>query len=324
MRNDLDQDLRASLQEPVPSASPLDQAHLLQHRSAVLREENDLSRMEPDALRRLRILYRVLSVLVACGIVGTLLWGVADLPAFGGGANPTENEVMDRYLSEGMREGGATNLVANMILDYRAFDTLGESHVLFTAACAVLLLLSREPERGDLSRSVPEADAPADPVLVFTARVLCPALLLFGLYVVLNGHLGPGGGFSGGTVMGAALILYRCAFGRRRASAFLSLRGCRTLTGGALAFYALSKAWSFFTGANHLPSGIGPGTPGAILSAGLILPLNIAVGCVVCCTMYGFFALFEESGILPEGDGPSGRSRPEPGSSRFRKGGAEA
>lgn len=49
-------------------------------------------------------------------------------------------------------------------------------------------------------------------------------------------------------------------------------------------------------GANHLPSGIPLGTPGAILSSGLILVLNICVGLVVTCTMYAFYALFRKGG----------------------------
>ena len=60
----------------------------------------------------------------------------------------------------------------------------------------------------------------------------------------------------------------------------------------ALGFYACSKTYSFFTGANHLHSIISPGVPGRILSAGLILPLNVAVGFVVCCTMYSFYMYF--------------------------------
>ena len=68
-------------------------------------------------------------------------------------------------------------------------------------------------------------------------------------------------------------------------------------TFAALSFYALSKSYSFFTGANHLESHIPPGTPGNILSSGLILPLNICVGLVVACTMYGFYALFRKGDL---------------------------
>ena len=60
----------------------------------------------------------------------------------------------------------------------------------------------------------------------------------------------------------------------------------------ALGFYVVSKTYSFYTGANGLHSVISPGVPGRIFSAGLILPLNVAVGLVVCCTMYSFYMFF--------------------------------
>ena len=40
-----------------------------------------------------------------------------------------------------------------------------------------------------------------------------------------------------------------------------------------------------------------PGTPGMIFSAGLILPLNLAVGIVVACTMYGFYSVFQRGRV---------------------------
>jgi multicomponent Na+:H+ antiporter subunit B len=61
--------------------------------------------------------------------------------------------------------------------------------------------------------------------------------------------------------------------------------------------YCLAKSYSFFTGANHLESHIPLGTPGAILSSGLILILNICVGMVVACTMYSFYALVRRGRI---------------------------
>ena len=62
----------------------------------------------------------------------------------------------------------------------------------------------------------------------------------------------------------------------------------------ALLTYALSKCYSFYTGSNGIHSIIPLGTPGAILSSGLILVLNICVGCVVTCTMYCFYAVFRK------------------------------
>ena len=62
-----------------------------------------------------------------------------DLPEFG---NPIMR-VGSTYLKEGLEKVGATNLVAAVILDYRAFDTLGEATILFTAVVGVLAVVRR-------------------------------------------------------------------------------------------------------------------------------------------------------------------------------------
>ena len=247
-------------------------------------------------------LYRLMAVAICGGLIWVLLSTAAYLPPFGSPDNPVNNEVSRRYIEQGMQETGAVNIVAGMILDYRAFDTLGESHVLFIAACAVLMLL-RTPGSKDGKPTAEQLEAEADDrmyepkndtILQHAANFLVPMILVYGIYVVLAGHLGPGGGFSGGAVMGAGLVLYLNAFGFKKAERFFTFNTFRIVSVCALGFYALSKAYSFFTGANHLDSFITPGTPGMIFSAGLIPYLNIAVGLVVCCTIYAFYTLFRK------------------------------
>lgn len=252
--------------------------------------------LEHGGVRTFRRIYPWMAGLLALVLVAFLLLAVLDLPPFGAADAPAHNEVMDRYVREGMAETGAVNAVAGVILDYRAFDTLGESHVLFTASAAVLILLltgahvQTEPRR---IREIMEAD----PILRNTARVLTPVILLFGLYVILNGHLGPGGGFAGGAIVGGGLILYTIAFGFSGLERWMNERSCGWIIAGCLCFYSLAKCYSFFCGANGLETIFSPGSPGRILSAGLILPLNAAVGMVVACTMYGFYAVFQRGRI---------------------------
>ena len=87
------------------------------------------------------------------------------------------------------------------------------------------------------------------------------------------------------------------AFGFEKTSRFLSRKVLTVITCCSLGFYVVAKSYSFITGANELPSFITTGTPGAILSGGLILPLNVAVGFVVACTMYSFFSLFKRGTV---------------------------
>ncbi|MCI9162610.1 MAG: hypothetical protein HFG59_05030 [Lachnospiraceae bacterium] len=255
-------------------------------------------------IRYFRRFYQVMSVFLCLSIIFVLLWTVAYLPAFGNAGNPDNNEVSARYIERGLQETGAVNIVTGMILDYRAFDTFGESCVLFIASCCVLVLLRIDAAEGDEQARKRLAEAndrifepKNDIILQKCACILVPLILVFGIYIVLNGHLSPGGGFSGGAVLGSGLILYLNAFGFGKTERFFTEKVYRRMTLGALTFYCLAKSYSFFTGANHLESGIPLGTPGAILSSGLILPLNICVGLVVACTMYAFYALFRKGGM---------------------------
>ncbi|MBO4367985.1 MAG: hypothetical protein J5859_04655 [Clostridia bacterium] len=261
-------------------------------------------RMRTKGERRIHAVYMLLASFAVILIIGALLYTVAQLPPSGSPDAPAVNTVAERYIEHGLEETGAVNIVAGMILDYRAFDTLGESNVLFLAICSVLLLLRVKLDRkGGVVEGPPgsgEDDLRYEPqddmILQSVADVLVPFILLLGLYIVFNGHLSPGGGFSGGAVMGAGLILYVNAHGYAGTRRFMlfSYGMFRWVTFAALAFYAMSKCYSFFTGANHLKSIVGTGTAGSIFSAGLILPLNICVGLVVAFTMYGFYTLFRK------------------------------
>ncbi|NLM85339.1 MAG: hypothetical protein GX171_01445 [Clostridiales bacterium] len=250
-------------------------------------------------------IYVTISFVLAFVMIFFLLRTVATMPRFSDPNAPTNNEVMARYIEKGLEETGAVNIVAGMILDYRAFDTLGESTVLFIAASAVLILLRIDRRKdGTPVQELIAAESDdrhyeprSDRILQGSAKVLVPIIFLFGIYIMLNGHLSPGGGFSGGSIVSAGLILYLDSFGFEKAGKFFTYKTFSWVSFLSLSFYAIAKTYSFYCGANGLPSGIPLGTPGAILSSGLILPLNIAVGLVVACTMYIFYALFRKGGL---------------------------
>lgn len=260
-----------------------------------LLEERPEENVRLFEIRSFKKTYTVLSVLVCAVLAGVLLYAVSFMPRFGSADNPANNEVADKYLEDGLEDTGAVSAVAGMILDYRAFDTLGESFVLFTAVCCVMILLGREDGRPSEKCECYEGEN--DQILHRLVRVLVPATMLFGCYIILNGHLSPGGGFAGGAIIGAAMMLWCVSLGFRSTERFFSGRTFRAVTFAALTFYCVSKTYSFYTGANGIESVIPLGTPGAILSSGLIMPLNVAVGMVVSCTMFGFFSLFMRSKI---------------------------
>jgi len=236
--------------------------------------------------RKYRKFYRIFSVIFGITLISLLIITISYIPPVGDASNPDNTVVSERYIEKGLEETGAVNIVAGMILDYRAFDTFGESCVLFSALVCVLILLKNFNDESDFTEPF------QDSILRASARLLIPIIIIFGMYIILNGHLSAGGGFSGGAVMGSGLILYAMAFGYDKSGGLITEKRFKAVTLSALSFYCLAKSYSFFCGANGIESHIPLGTPGAIISAGLILPLNICVGLVVACTMYGFFIMF--------------------------------
>lgn len=236
-------------------------------------------------------------------LIGVLLFTISFLPRYGV-ENPESTVVVRRYVENGLQETGAVNIISGIILDYRAFDTLGESHVLFTALMCVTVLLQKDRKNMRTQyedfytiRDEKYHELYRESIMRMVAGILLPCLLLYGAYVLLNGQISPGGGFSGGAVIGSGLIICAAAFGFVSTDRVITKRAANLIAFFSLGFYSFAKGYVFFTGANGMENHIPKGTPGAILSGGLILPLDIAVGLVVACTMFGFYSLFRRGSI---------------------------
>lgn len=265
-------------------------------------EEIEEKLYDPDrntSAKLFNILYRCSSALFIALFMVLLVYVVSYLPPMGDASNPVNNEVAERYITEGLQETGSVNIVSGMILTYRAFDTFGETNVLFIATVCVMIMLMlddkllKKAERHNDRRFEPKNDI----ILQFSAKILCPVIFVFGIYVILNGHLSPGGGFSGGAILGAGMILYNCAFGFRVTEKIFNEKIYSIAKITALCMYGVIGSYFYITGANGIENHIPLGIPGHILSSGIILPINFAVGIEVACTMYAFYALFRRGGI---------------------------
>lgn len=251
-----------------------------------------------EARDRLRLkkflgLYPLAAGFLCLTLIVILLATVLYIPPFGQPGNPTNNEVSRHYLEYTEEETGATNAVTGMILCYRGFDTLGESCVLFLAVSSVMILLQRDKNNtGErtlqrLRREDALERSHADNILQKSAKLLLPFVFLFAAYVLLNGETSPGGGFSGGAILGGGLILYSGAYGPERLSRLLT----RSLYSGVrmvgLMAYALTYGVYIFAGANGI----------SIDMEWMMTVIELAVGLVVACAIYGFYAMFQRGKI---------------------------
>ena len=246
-----------------------------------------------------QMLYKCFSILFCIAIVVLLVITVSYLPSVGGADKPTNNLVSETYISDGLKDTGAVNIVTGMILSYRAFDTFGETNVLFIATCCVMIMLMVDEDKIRENKDSNDRgfEPKNDVILQMVATLLVPIVFLFGIYIILNGHLSPGGGFSGGAMIGAGMILYVAAFGFDKIGKFFNEKVYKCVKVTALICYGCIVTYYFLTGANGLPCLIPLGEPGKILSGGITLPINIFVGSEVACTMYAFYALFRRGGL---------------------------
>jgi len=190
------------------------------------------------------------------------------------------------YAAEGMEITGSSNLVTAVIVAYRGLDTLGEVVVLFCASTAVVLILTLFPI--GIKASEPSS------IVAFTAQILPAPIMLFAVYFIAHSHTSPGGGFPGGAIIASAFLLVLLGSSsvpgsHARLAAIESLAG---LSFGLLGFWGAMTAGQFLNNAF-----LGTGTPGELISAGLIPLISIAIGAKVASELSGVFAAFRNTGI---------------------------
>jgi len=89
-----------------------------------------------------RMLFLTVVFMIAIAVNYMLLLVVMEMPLYGHPENPHHNYVAERYIEKGVEESIGYNLVGNILLDYRAFDTFLETTVIFCAVVAVALTLT--------------------------------------------------------------------------------------------------------------------------------------------------------------------------------------
>ena len=94
---------------------------------------------------------------------------------------------------------GVANTVTTVVVFFRGFDTLGEIAVLFIASLGIGLMLH--------SNTKCNIKVESNFMLQTASIILFPIILLFGTYVMIYGHLSPGGGFQGGVIIASGVLL---------------------------------------------------------------------------------------------------------------------
>lgn len=77
---------------------------------------------------------------------GLLIYGTKEMPPWGDPNGPASLHVSPRYIEKTVEETATPDMVTSVLADYRGYDTLGETTVIFTAGLSCLLLLRKDGE----------------------------------------------------------------------------------------------------------------------------------------------------------------------------------
>lgn len=240
-----------------------------------------------------------------CLLIGTLLLRASyDFPDWADPQSPASSHVSSYYLENSLKDSEVPNVVSAVLADYRSMDTMWETSVVLIAAIAIIFLIRRssyeEDYRGKHKGEVPRENL----IIATTVKLTIPIIVLFAFYVLIHGHHSPGGGFQGGVILGATLILHSLAFGLQETMKFwteVRLRFYSYL--GVIIFFAVGVS-CLFLGYNFLEyaafSEIFPvSIPWARSLSILVVELGIAL--TVMAVMFSIYADLSSAGDLDKG-----------------------
>lgn len=230
---------------------------------------------------------------------------VSDFPDWGDPHSPANSYRLSQgYITETFPETSVPNMVTAVLADYRGYDTMFETVVIFTAGIAIIAILRRY---GPKNKVMPEQKfykKEPDLIVETTCRLMIPIIQLFALYVVAHGHHSPGGGFQGGVIFGASFILLALARDLQAAQKWVPENRILNLAGIGIFIYAGFGFLCLLLGSNFLDYSILHKVMGVTpieARSHSMLGVEIGVAFTVAAIMFSIYSNLASKGEMKEG-----------------------
>ncbi len=251
------------------------------------------------------------SVVVICAGFA-LCSTLTDLPDWGDPYSPANAYVSKYYLEHSISDTHVPNVVTSVLADYRSYDTMLETCVVFVACMAIITLLRRRKTPKETAEAKALAAQrtppyyPANSLIVrIASQIMVPFMQLFALYVVAHGHYSPGGGFQGGVILGASLILLAMSYDIKKILLQLKEKWIYVLSAFGVMIFAGVGVICLILGGNFLDysvlSAILPATDSIMARSHAMLIVEIGVALTVMCSMFGIYVALASDGRFDKG-----------------------
>jgi len=195
----------------------------------------------------------------------------------------------DFFSRNGYADTGSKNLVSAIYLDYRLFDSLFEAGILLIAVSGVMWISQHTIKEKNATFMIDKQKTPE--LFITFSRLLYPIMLLFGMYVIINGHISPGGGFQGGAIVATAiLILYYIDISKE-----IDVNKILTIEKYLFLSLLIIASLSIFTRGDAFTNFMPLSSDAQLKSIYLIL-LNIIIGAKVSLGLIAIFTAFLKEG----------------------------
>ena len=245
-----------------------------------------------------------LSLITVLPLGFLLLYASIDFPEWGATDSPASvSPVSSHFIAQTGVDTEVPNMVTAVLADYRGFDTMFETVVVFIAGLALFAIL-KSSSREKPSKLEHEVEAEPDLIVTNTVRLIVPVIQIFAFYVLAHGHVSPGGGFQGGVLMGASFILVALSWDLDKALARFSINRCMTVAALGIFIYAGIGLFSMFLGGEFLDyAELEKVLPVSREMARYhaMLGVEIGVGFTVAAIMFALYANLSSRGRLEGG-----------------------
>ncbi|MBF0201615.1 MAG: Na(+)/H(+) antiporter subunit B, partial [Desulfamplus sp.] len=248
--------------------------------------------------------------------------------------SPASMHLSNYYIENIMEETHVPNLVTAVLADYRGYDTMFETAVVFCAGLACFLLLRdfrpgkdryfrhtptgvvlhlKNPDiefgrgdnfRGEEFEHMDKDWVPSDIIIKTVCRIIIPFIQIYALYVVAHGDFSPGGGFQGGVIFGSSLILIAISYNLKTLITRVTEKFLSILAAMGVLVYAGIGVAAMVMGGNFLDYGVlaplVPSDTDHIRALGM-LGVEIGVGLAVTAVMVIIYINIVSEGKHDEG-----------------------
>lgn len=217
------------------------------------------------------------------------------LPTIGDHNTPANAYLSQYYITHAVEDTHSYNIVTAVLADYRGFDTLFETCVMFLSGITAMMILSTKEKVHKNDVSTIDKDHFESDIMDHSFRVIIPILLVYGVYVLIHGEISLGGGFQAGALLASAYLLERIIPGVRFAFGNISESLALIFAGLGTFIYLVTGLLPMFNGGNFLeysklPFKTATAETVAELHATGILMIEIGV---TICVMFVIIAIFD-------------------------------